>query len=100
MSAEVVDLVCSKNVPGTLQRLVEHIKYDVRGGYIRPFFGEIYSQDGTLRNNAEEDMQPQDIMMMDWFVENIIGDIPSLDEFTECAKPIVELKGVEDSKEA
>lgn len=100
MSAEVIDIVCSKNVPGGLLRMVEHLKYDVSNGYIRPFFGEIYSQDGTLRNKNEEDMLPQDIMMMDWLVENVIGDIPSIDEFTECAKPIVELKGVEDSKES
>ena len=99
MSAGVVDLICSKHVPIGVRRLVDHMRYDIGEGHIYPFFGEIYSQDGVLRNKDEEAMQPDDIMMMDWLVENVIGDIPSIGEFIEGAKSVVELKGVEESKE-
>ncbi|MBQ8627540.1 MAG: BMP family ABC transporter substrate-binding protein [Agathobacter sp.] len=99
MSAGVVDLICSKHVPDGVQRLVDHMRYDVSEGQIYPFFGRIHSQDGTLRNKEEEVMRPEDVMKMDWLVENVIGDIPSIDEFIEGAKPVVELKGVEESKE-
>lgn len=99
MSAGVVDLICSKHVPVGVQRLVDHIKYDVTINDIYPFFGEIRSQDGELRNKDNEVMSPEDIMKMDWLVENVVGDIPTINELNEGAKPVVELKGVEESKE-
>ena len=46
-----------------------------------------------------EAMSPEDIMKMDYLVENVEGDIPSIDLLTDKAKPIVELKGVEEAKE-
>ena len=99
MSAGVVDLVYSKNVPRGVQRLAEHMVYDIRIGDVVPFFGEIYAQDGKLRNGAGEEMKPEDIMKMDWLAENVIGDIPTIDLLKDQAKPVVELKGVEDNKD-
>ncbi len=98
MSAGVIDLICSKHVPQGVRRLLDHMKYDICHGDIVPFFGEIYSQDGELRNKANVEMQPEDVMRMDWLAENVIGDIPDVDELVEGAKSIVELKGVEESK--
>ncbi len=99
MSAGVIDLVYSKNIPKGVKRLAEHMKYNISNGAVVPFFGEIYSQDGTLRNHAEEAMSPEDIMKMDWLAENVVGDIPTIDLLNEGAKSVVELKGVEESKE-
>ena len=99
MSAGVIDLVYSKHVPKGVQRLAEHMAYDISVGDVVPFFGEIRAQDGTLKNNAGEAMSPEDIMKMDYLVENVEGDIPSIDLLKEQAKPIVELKGVEEAKE-
>ncbi len=98
MSAGVIDLICSKHVPKGVNRLIEHMKYDICHGDIVPFYGEIYAQDGTMQNKANIGMEPEDIMRMDWLVENVIGDIPALEELVEGAKSIVELKGVEESK--
>ena len=99
MSAGVIDLVYSKHVPIGVKRLAEHMEYDISVGDVHPFFGEIYAQDGTLKNNAGEAMSPEDIMKMDYLVENVEGDIPSIDLLNEKAKPIVELKGVEEANE-
>ncbi len=99
MSAGVIDLICSKHVPIGVQRLVDHIKYDITVNDIYPFFGEIHSQEGVLRNKENEIMRPEDIMKMDWLAENVIGDIPSASELIEGAQSIVELKGVEEKKE-
>lgn len=100
MSAGVIDLIYSKNVPNGVKRLAEHMEYDIGVEDVVPFFGEIYSQDGILKNPAGEAMSAEDIMKMDWLVENVIGDIPSIDLLKEQAKPVVELKGVEENKEA
>lgn len=99
MSAGVIDLVYSKKVPRGVRRLAEHMKYDISVEDVVPFVGEIYSQDGVLRNPAGERMKPEDIMKMDWLAENVIGEIPTVDLLTEHAKPVVESKGVEDKKE-
>ena len=99
MSAGVIDLVYSKHVPLGVKRLAAHMQYDISIGDIVPFYGEIYAQDGTLKNNAEESMCPDDIMKMDYLVENIVGEIPSIDTLNEKAKPVVELKGVEEANE-
>lgn len=99
MSAGVIDLVYSKHVPLGVKRLAEHMEYDISVGDVVPFFGEIRAQDGTIKNNAEESMSADDIMKMDYLVENVIGEIPTIDLLNEKAKPIVELKGVEEPKE-
>ena len=99
MSAGVIDLICSKHVPSGVERLVRYIRFNILKGEMEPFFGKIYSQDKTLRNKESEGMRPEDIMTMDWLVENVIGDIPSSDELVEGAKPVVELKGVEENKD-
>lgn len=99
MSAGVIDLICSKHVPVGVQRLVEHMRCDICGGHIEPFYGEIRSQAGETKNIGEVGMRPEDIMKMDWLVDNVIGEIPSVDELIESAKPVVELKGVEESKD-
>lgn len=100
MSAGVIDLIYSNKVPRNVRRLAEHIKYDISVQDVVPFYGEIYAQDGTKKNDAEKAMLPEDIMKMDWLVENVIGEIPSVDVLQEYVKPVVELKGVEDSKES
>ena len=99
MSAGVIDLVYSKHIPIGVKRLAEHMEYDISVGDVQPFYGEIYAQDGTLKNKAGEIMSPDDIMKMDYLVENIVGDIPTIDLLNEKAKSVVELKGVEEAKE-
>lgn len=99
MSAGVIELFYSKHVPNGVQRLADHMKYDIRIGDVVPFYGEIFDQDGNLRNKANEAMSHEEIMKMDWLASNVVGDIPTIDLLREGAKPVVELKGVEDNKE-
>lgn len=98
MSAGVVDLICSNNVPRGVRRMVNHFKEDICSGEMVPFYGEIYGQDGTKKNGEYNKMNPEDIMKMDYLVENIIGSIPDIDSLVEGAKEVVELKGVEEKK--
>ena len=59
MSAGVIDMICSNNVPGGVRRLADHLKSDIRKGDIVPFYGEIYSQDKELRNKKDAAMKPE-----------------------------------------
>lgn len=98
MSAGVIDLICSKNVPVGVKRLADHLKGDIKKGDIVPFYGEIHSQDGTLQNEKEATMKPEDIMEMDWLVDNVVGSIPVMETLIDAAKSVVQLKGVEETK--
>lgn len=97
MSAGVIDLICSKNVPAGVRNLAEHLKDDICAGEIVPFYGEIYAQDKTLKNGEHQEMNPEDIMEMDYLVENVVGMIPPAEDFIDAAQQIVYLKGVEEN---
>ena len=66
-------------------------------GSVEPFWGEIRDQEGKLRNKDNESMKPEDIMEMDWLLENVIGTIPSIEELVDDAHAVVALKGVEEN---
>ena len=43
-------------------------------------------------------MTPEEIVTMDWLAENVIGDIPKMEELQEEAKPVTAQQGVEENK--
>ena len=98
MSAGVIDMICSKNVPTGVKRLVDHFKGDIKKSYLSPFYGEIYAQDGERKNKEHETMKPEAIMEMDYLVDNVIGSIPLMETLVDAAKSVVQLKGVEEAK--
>ncbi len=63
-----------------------------------PFYGEIRAQDGTLKNKKDKAMKPEAIMEMDWLTDNVIGEIPTMGELRAEARPVVQIKGVEEKK--
>ena len=94
LSAGVVDLIYSDKIPKGTLRLVKLIKNLMIDNEFFPFDDVIKDQTGGIRNEKKEHMLPEDIMKMNWLVENIVGEIPVIDELKDDAKPIVELKGV------
>lgn len=94
LSAGVVDLICSNRVPDGTKRLVNLIREQIIKKEFNPFSGIIVSRNGDIKNQEGESMTPEEIMMMNWLVENVEGEIPEIDELKEEAKDIVELKGV------
>ena len=54
----------------------------------------IGKQDKTIKNGENQTLSPNDIITMDWLSENIIGEIPVIDELEEEAKPVAMQQGV------
>lgn len=98
MSAGVIDIICSQNLPASTRHLVDVLKHMICKGELDPFGGEIRAQDGTVMSKENEKMQPEEIVTMDWLVDNVIGSIPTVEELTEQAKPVVMLQGVATTK--
>ena len=67
-------------------------------GELTPFDGEIIAQDGTVKSKAGERMQPEEIVTMDWLVDNVVGFIPNVEELNEQAQPVVQMQGVATTK--
>lgn len=99
LSSGMVDLICSNHVPADTRRLIELVKYSISSGQFHPFSGEIYSQDGTLRNAADSVMPEQQIGSIDWLLGNVCGGFPEYDTLTDEAKQIVRLQGIRQYQE-
>jgi basic membrane protein A and related proteins len=68
----VVDLFYSKElVPPETQKLVNLMKRMIMNNNYNPFTGPIYDKEGTLRIDTDETATYEQILSMDWFVENV-----------------------------
>lgn len=99
LSADVIDVICSKKMPHGTHRLINFLKASICAGSFKPFDGLIYSQDGIIRCKEGESLQPEDILSMDWLAENVVGQIPAFEELTEEAKQLSSLQGVYKTEE-
>lgn len=94
MSADVVDVICSKHMPGGTGRLIEFLKHSICEDRFHPFDGVICDQNGHIRCGEGESLGADDIIRMDWLAENVVGRIPGLEELTEEAQALVQLQGI------
>lgn len=94
MSAGVIDVVCSQRLPVGTKRLVELLKSTISSDLFNPFSGVLYSQAGVAHGDPEKSLSLEEIMTMDWLIENVIGTIPNKEELKEQAEPVVRQQGV------
>ncbi|XCP84102.1 BMP family ABC transporter substrate-binding protein [Roseburia hominis] len=95
MSSDVVDVICSQNLPIGTKRLVDLLKKTISIGEFNPFSGILYSQNGVVQDDPNRELSPEEIVTMDWLAENIIGSIPKKEELQEQAKAVVSQQGIE-----
>lgn len=94
MSAGVIDVICSQNLPIGTKRLVELLKSTILSGEFNPFSGILYSQSKVVQDDPDRSLTPEEIVTMDWLAENVIGDIPQMEELLDKAKPVTSQQGV------
>lgn len=94
LSAGVVDVIHSQNLPIGTRRLVQLLKDNITRGEFNPFSGILYSQEGMVQSDPDRTLSPEEIIRMDWLAENVIGLIPAQKELTEQAKPVTQQSGL------
>lgn len=94
MSTDAIDVISSSRLPARLQRFVDLLHERLHSGAFLPFVGPIIDQSGTIRLEKDVALPPQDIILMDYLVDNVIGCIPSLTELNDVAEALVSLQGV------
>ncbi len=95
MSAGVIEVICSQNLPIGTKRLVELLRSTISSEMFNPFSGILYSQTGIVQGEPDRNLSPEEIMTMDWLAENVIGSIPKKEELKEEAEPVIKQQGVQ-----
>lgn len=99
MSSGVIDVICSKNLPEGTKRLVNLLKDNICSGEFNPFSGILCDQEGIIRHEGDKPMDPEEIIKMNWLVDNVVGYIPTAEELTDEAKQIVALQGIQQKED-
>ncbi len=92
ISGDIVDLFLSGNVPRDVRILVEAMRKEIFTESFHPFQGKILAQDGTVMNEEGEILSPEQIITMDWLVNNVIGSIPETGNLTEESRSLMALQ--------
>lgn len=94
MDTEVVDVIYSSSkLPPEIIQTMNFMKDMIIRGLYHPFRGPIYNQDKVLKVEGGTHLMPEDILTMDWFVDGVIGRIPSVDAY-ERNHPLLDLASV------
>ena len=94
MDAGVVDIFLSHRLPLGTKRMAEFLQTSIKNGSLRPFCGKLIRQDGTILSQDESCIAAEEVMTMNYLVDNVIGSIPSIEELREDAQPIVKLQSI------
>ena len=94
MASGMIDVLQSRSLPRGTKRLAAILHKGLCSGTIVPFEGELYAQGGVMIQAEDKQMEPEEILRMDWLAENVEGHIPAFDDLIEEAKPLVRLQGI------
>ena len=89
LSSNVVDVLVSDNVPEGVKQLVHLYKKAIERRHTGPFDGYVKDQNGMLRAQEDGYISTNDIVTMDWLLDNVIGEIPSAEKLTQAAQNLI-----------
>ncbi len=96
LSSGVIDVECFDVLPESVRRLAALLKDSICRG-VEPFCGPLFNQEGESVIGEEQSLTLEQIINMDWLVENVVGAIPKYDELDETGKATADVVGVEPS---
>ena len=93
MSAGVVELIYSKRVPESVKKLIGILENAICNGSFKPFQGKMTTQSGECLEGDDGSFTLQQIVDIDWLLENIEGVIPEYEDLSEEGKETVKSAG-------
>lgn len=94
LSSGVVEMICSQKLPNGVRKLVELLKETISTGLYNPFMGPVYTQEGNVIDADAEGLCYEDIITMNWLLDNVAGVIPQYDQLNDKGKATVESAGI------
>lgn len=99
MSAGVVDILTSKNLPIGVKKLSDILKSAICAGVCHPFSEPLIAQnDVKIHCNEGSVLSLEQIIGMDWLADNVVGSIPVYEELSQEGKATVDMVGIEKVK--
>jgi basic membrane lipoprotein Med (substrate-binding protein (PBP1-ABC) superfamily) len=95
MSAGVVSVHCSDKIPDGSRKLAVLLQDGICSGVCDPFRGPLYDQSGRIMAEKNHTLEPEQIISMNWLVENVVGTIPVYEQLNDMGKATVGIVGVE-----
>ena len=99
MSAGVVDVVYSPRMERASKRFADFLRDGIIQNVCTPFLTPLYTQDGEAIGAGQKSLALDQIISMDYLVENVVGTIPQYGELNPMGKATVDTAGVEPAKE-
>ena len=87
--SDAVELFYSRNVPFDTVRLSNLLKESIKYGAFDIFSWSTQGKADLDLNGRIAALQPDEIMKIDWLMENIVGHIPSRENMTEYGKALM-----------
>ena len=94
MDSGVIDIELGDRLPAGVRMLAEILQKDMRTRSLHPFLRKVVAQDGTLKNDGSRRFTPEELLHMDYLVENVVGSIPAYDEILPVSQSIVRKLGI------
>ena len=94
MSAGVIDVIYSSKLPTETKRIVNVFKDIISKGDFELFEGELYDQNGVQKNKEGNVLTPEQIITMNWLLENVIGEVPTTDIMEDDTENIIKAQGI------
>ncbi len=98
MSAGVVDVMYSQSLPMASKRLCDLLKESIKNDVCIPFLTPLITQSGEKIGETQKSLSLDQIINMDYLVENVVGSIPRYEELSEIGKTTVDMAGIEKSQ--
>lgn len=94
MNSGVIDIQLADRLPAGVRMLAETLRRDISSRTLHPFFRRILAQDGTVINDGSRNLSPEELLHMDYLVENVTGSIPPFEEILPQSQSIVRKLGI------
>ena len=99
MSAGVVDIEYAPALPLASRRFADFFRGSIINDAGTPFLTPFYAQSGEIIGKGQTELTLEQIINMDYLVDNVEGSIPLYDEMTDMGKATVETVGVRQAKQ-
>lgn len=98
MSAGVADIRYSLSLSPASKRFADFLKESISRNVCSPFLTPIYTQNGDVIGKREKSLSLDQIINMEYLVENVVGSFPQYEELSPMGKATVDTAGVESAQ--
>ena len=94
MRSGVIDVTLNPDLPEGSKHLSQILRQGLMSGAIDPFHARMIDQNGEVRNDGDRSFTVEDVMDVDWLLDNVEGSIPDFEEILPVSQQLVRLLGL------